>query len=73
MTTTRLDPSLVQALAGIAGLPPPAPEDAARIAAGAQGAIDAVRASGDADLFDTEPSEFLPALEALAPPPVRDP
>lgn len=66
MSDPRLDPDLVQALAGLAGLPPLDPADAARIAAGAQGAIDAVRAAGGPELFDTEPAEFLPTLEALA-------
>ncbi len=70
MNRTPPDASLLQALAGVTGLPPLSESDAARVAAGAQAAIDAVRAAGgEAELFDTEPSEFLPALEALAPGP----
>ena len=41
---------------------------AERIAGGAAGAIDAVRRARRDDLFDQEPSAFLPALERLADP-----
>jgi hypothetical protein len=53
-------------LAGAAGMPLADDAMAARIAAGAQSAVDAVRQSVHATLFDLEPSDFLPTLEDLA-------
>ena len=66
MTSGTLDPNAVVAFAAAAGIPLADPEAAARLAAGAQAAIEAVRSAGNATLFDHEPSDFLPTLERLA-------
>jgi hypothetical protein len=62
------DAALVRALARLAGVPIADDAMAERVAGGAAGAIDAVRKARQADLFDQEPSGFLPALERLAEP-----
>ena len=62
------DAALVRAMARLAGGPIVDSAMAERIAGGAAGAIDAVRRARRDDLFDQEPSAFLPALERLADP-----
>lgn len=62
------DAALVRAMARLAGVPIADDAMAERVAAGAAGAIDAVRRARRADLFDQEPAAFLPALERLADP-----
>ncbi len=64
----RPDAALVRAMAAMAGVPVADEAMAERIAGGAAGAIEAVRRSRHADLFDQEPAAFLPALERLADP-----
>lgn len=66
MLTTPVDSQAVITLAGAAGMPLADDAMAARIAAGAQSAVDAVRQSVHETLFDLEPSDFLPTLEDLA-------
>ncbi len=61
-----LDPAIVAALARLAGYPPPDAATLARIAAGADDAIAAVRAGETVTLFDDEPAHFLAELERLA-------
>jgi len=68
MPTTPIDAAAVITLAGAAGMPLADENMAARIAAGAQSAVDAVRLSVRETLFDLEPADFLPTLEALAEP-----
>ena len=66
MTHTPLDATTVQALGAAIDLPLPSAAEAARVAAGAQAAIDAVRSMADIELFEEEPGEFLRTLELLA-------
>lgn len=66
-----LDDATVVDLARIAGIPLSDTEAAPRIAAGASAAIAAVRAVCHDTLFDYEPADFLPTLEALADTPVE--
>lgn len=61
-----LSADIITAIARATDLPLMSPDDAARIAAGAQSAIDAVRSMRHLQLFDTEPMDFLPTLEQLA-------
>jgi len=68
-----LDPDTVLDLARMAGLPLEDPALAARIAAGASTAIDAVRASVREPLFDGEPGDYLATLERLAAAPAGRP
>jgi hypothetical protein len=63
-----LDAETVRTLADVQGYGDVTSEFAERVAAGADRAIAAVRASVDATLFDAEPAQFLPVLEALAEP-----
>lgn len=69
MDHEALSARVVEAIARATDLPLASAADAARIAVGAQSAIDAVRAMGHLELFETEPADFLPALEQLAPGP----
>lgn len=66
MDHEALSAAVVEAIARAADLPLASSADAARIAAGAQTAIDAVRTMAHVELFDTEPADFLPTLEQLA-------
>jgi hypothetical protein len=66
MDHEALSAGVVEAIARATDLPLASAADAARIAAGAQSTIDAVRAMGHLELFDAEPADFLPALEQLA-------
>ncbi len=68
MSNTPIDAAAVITLAGAAGMPLADENMAARIAAGAQSAVDAVRLSVRETLFDLEPADFLPTLEELAQP-----
>lgn len=68
MPTTPIDAAAVITLAGAAGMPLADANMAARIAAGAQSAVDAVRLSVRETLFDVEPADYLPTLEELAEP-----
>lgn len=68
MSQQPLNSSTLLAIARAADLPLTSEADAARIAAGAQTVIDAVRQMQHLELFDTEPADFLPVLEALAAP-----
>lgn len=66
MTHAPLDARTVQAIGAAIDLPLTSDAEAARVAAGAQSAIDAVRAMSRLELFDEEPADFLRALELLA-------
>ena len=66
MPPTPIDFQVVMTLAGAAGMPLADDAMAARVAAGAQSAVDAVRQSVHETLFDLEPADFLPTLEELA-------
>jgi len=63
-----LNRETVLTLAEVQGYRELTDEFAERVAAGADRAIAAVRASVDASLFDAEPTQFLAVLEALAEP-----
>lgn len=66
MTTTPIDSQAIMTLASAAGMPLADDAMAARVAAGAQSAVDAVRQSVHETLFDLEPADFLSTLEELA-------
>ena len=66
MMSSPLDPAVVAALASAAGIPLADNAAAARVAAGAQAAIAAVRAKLGEPLFENEPSDYLSTLERLA-------
>lgn len=66
MDRDPLTAPVIVAVARAADLPLASSADAARMAAGAQSAIDAVRSMRHLELFDTEPADFLPTLEQLA-------
>ncbi len=66
MSRTPMDARTVQAIAAAIELPLPLEAEAARVAAGAQAAIDAVRSMAHLELFEEEPGEFLQTLELLA-------
>lgn len=66
MPPTPIDFQAVMTLSGAAGMPLADDAMAARVAAGAQSAVDAVRQSVHETLFDLEPGDFLPTLEELA-------
>jgi hypothetical protein len=66
MPQSPVDPQAVIALARAAGMPLADDAMAARVAAGAQSAVDAVRQSVHETLFDLEPADFLSTLEELA-------
>jgi hypothetical protein len=66
MPQEPLTPATLLAIARATDLPIGSEADAARIAAGAQTVIDAVRQMQHLELFDTEPADYLPALEQLA-------
>lgn len=68
MSQHPLDSTTLLAVARAADLPLASEADAARIAAGAQAAIDAVCQMQHLELFDVEPADFLRTLEALASP-----
>ncbi len=61
-----MTPETVLALLELEGYPPLDTEAAARIAAGAGNAVQAVMASLDGSLFDGEPAQFAMELERLA-------
>lgn len=63
---TPLDPAAVAAYAAAAGLPLLDADAAARLAGGAQTAIDAVRSQLGETLIEREPGEYLATLERLA-------
>lgn len=66
MSHEPLTQATLLAIARATDLPIGSEADAARIAAGAQTVIDAVRQMHHVELFDTEPADYLPALEQLA-------
>lgn len=66
MPRETLTPATLLAIAQATDLPIGSDADAARIAAGAQAVIDAVRQMQHVELFDTEPADYLPTLEQLA-------
>jgi hypothetical protein len=68
MSHAPLTPATLLAIARATDFPIGSEADAARIAAGAQAVIDAVCQMQHLELFDTEPADFLPALEQLARP-----
>ena len=61
-----LTPEVVALLARLEGFPALDAETLARIAVGATSAVRAVAASATEELFDTEPTAVLAALERLA-------
>ena len=61
-----IDGPVALALARLVGFPPLDADTGARIAAGASGAVSAVRASATVPLFDTQPTSFVAELERLA-------
>lgn len=71
MPQRPLDARTVQAICAAIDLPLVSEAEAARIAAGAQSTIDAVRAAAQGALFEEEPGEFLRTLEQLAMPEPR--
>jgi hypothetical protein len=70
MSDDTLSAVTAAALAKVAGIPLADNDAAARIAAGANAAIMAVRSVANETCFDYEPSDYLAALEELAEPDV---
>ncbi len=68
MSADNLTAETAAALARVAGIPLADSDAAARIAAGANAAIAAVRSVANETCFDYEPSDYLGALEQLAEP-----